>query len=177
MASGAAKRYAQAILELAKERDTFDTWQTDLARLGELMAAPEAAAFFANPGVPAERKDEVLAQVLKEAQPEARNLGRLLAERGRLDDVPRIVELFEDGLRAERGIVVAEVTTAEPLGPIEHELVRERLAAIVDRQVEIRSRVDPEIIGGIVARIGDQLIDGSVVNQLRRLRARLVASS
>jgi F-type H+-transporting ATPase subunit delta len=177
VASGAAKRYAQAVLELAKERGTLDAWHADLARLNELMSAPQAAGFFANPNVPDERKNEVLRQVLAGAQPEVHNFVRLLAERGRLQDVPQIFALYEDGLRAERGIVVAEVTTAEPLGPIEQELVRERLANLVGRQVEIRSRVDPEIIGGIVARVGDQLIDGSVINQLRRLRARLAAAA
>lgn len=176
MASGAAKRYAQAVLDLARERGTFDAWHADLARLGELMADPAANGFFANPGVPAERKTAVLQQVLADAQPEAANLARMLAERNRLEDVPQILALYEDGLRAERGIAVAEVTTAEPLGPIEQELVRERLAAVVDREVEMRLRVDPDIIGGIVARIGDQLIDGSVINQLRRLRARLAAA-
>lgn len=175
MASGAAKRYAQAVVELAKDKGTLDAWQSDLARLGELMADPQASGFFANPGVPDERKDNVLKQVLADAQPEALNLARLLIDGNRLDDVPQIVALYEDALRAERGIVVAEVTTADELGPIEMELVRERLAAFVGRQVEIRSRVDPDIIGGIIARVGDQLIDGSVINQLRRLRARLVA--
>ena len=176
MASGAAKRYAQAVLELAKEQGTLDAWHAHLARLNELMSSPQSVGFFANPNVPDERKNDVLRQVLGGAQPEVHNFVRLLAERGRLQDVPQIFALYEDGLRAERGIVVAEVTTAEPLGPIEQELVRERLASLVGRQVEIRSRVDPDIIGGIIARVGDQLIDGSVINQLRRLRARLAAA-
>nr|MBA3336978.1 F0F1 ATP synthase subunit delta [Chloroflexia bacterium] len=66
-----------------------------------------------------------------------------------------------------------EVTTAEPLGPEEQEMVKGQLKRLVGKEIELRLKTDPEIIGGIVARIGDQLIDGSVINQLRQLRARL----
>ena len=176
MASGAAKRYAQAVLGLAKERGTLDAWHADLARLNELMSDPRSVGFFANPGVPEERKRAILDQVLAGAQPEARNLARILVERRRLEIVPQLFALYEDGLRAERGIALAEVTTADPLGPAEQAAVRERLSRLVGKQVELRPRVDESIIGGIVARVGDQLIDGSVISQLRRLRERLGAA-
>jgi len=177
VAGSAAKRYAQAVLDLAKERGSLDAWQADLARLGELLENQEMVDFFANPGVATAEKDALLERVLADAQPEMRNLARLLSERGRLELMPAIARLYEDGLRAERGIVIAEVTTAEPLGPEEQRLVGERLAEIVGQGVQLRLHVDSEIIGGIVARVGDQLIDGSVISQLRRLRARLAAAA
>ena len=176
MASGAAKRYAQAVLGLAKERGTLDAWHADLARLAELMRNPTAAASFASPNVPEERKRAVLDQALAGGQPEARNLARLLVERRRLEIVPQLFALYEEGLRAERGLALAEVTTAEPLGPAEQAVVRDRLSRLVGKQVELRLTVDESIIGGIVARVGDQLIDASVITQLRRLRARLTAA-
>lgn len=176
MARGAAKRYAQAVLSLAKERDTLDAWHDDLAALSGLMNDPGAAAFFSSPNATEAQKVEMLERVLVNGQPEAKNLARLLLERERLNDLPAIYDLFEDGVRAERGIVVAQVTTAEPLGPAEQALVRDRLAATTGKQVELELKVDPEIIGGIVARIGDVLIDGSVISRLRRLRARLVTT-
>ena len=80
-------------------------------------------------------------------------------------------------MRDERGIAIAEVTTAEPLDEEGQQIVRERLSRLTGRDVELQLKIDPSIIGGIVARIGDQLIDGSVINQLRRLRARLAAAS
>lgn len=177
MARGAAKRYAQAVLDLAKERGTLDAWHEDLRQLSALMSDPAVVSYFANPRPSEEEKRAVLDQSLVNGQPEAKNLARLLLERGRLTDLPAIFELFEEGVRVERGIVVADVTTAEPLGPIEQALVRERLQAMTGKQVELRLRVDPEIIGGIVARIGDTLIDGSVISQLRRLRARLATTA
>jgi F-type H+-transporting ATPase subunit delta len=173
----AAKRYAQAVLSLAKERGTLDAWHDDLRQLSTLMSDPTVTSFFASPRPTEDQKRTMLDQALAAGQPEAKNLARLLLERERLDDLPAIYEIFENGVRTERGIVVADVTTAEPLGLIEQALVQERLEAMTGKQVELRLRVDPEIIGGIVARIGDMLVDGSVISQLRRLRARLATTA
>jgi F-type H+-transporting ATPase subunit delta len=81
--------------------------------------------------------------------------------------------MFRDAALDELGIVVAEVTTAAPVEKQAETAIRQRLSSLVGKQVELRTEVDPSIIGGIVARIGDQLIDGSVSNQLRRLRDRM----
>ena len=177
MARGAAKRYAQAVLSLAKERGTLDAWHDDLSQLSALMSDDAAVSFFSSPRASEEQKIAVLDQVLTNGQPEAKNLARLLLERGRLDELPAIFELFEDGIRAERGIVVTDVTTAEALGPAEQELVKKRLSEMTGKQVELKLTVDPEIMGGLVARIGDVLVDGSVISQLRRLRARLATTA
>jgi F-type H+-transporting ATPase subunit delta len=77
---------------------------------------------------------------------------------------------------AENGIALVDVTTAEPLDEAGQELVRDHLGRLLGKRIELRLREDPDIIGGFVARAGDQVIDGSVVNQLRRLRARLAAA-
>ncbi len=173
MASSAAKRYAQAVVDLAKERGTLDAWYADLARLDELMRDPTAAQYFASPNIAPADKMRILDQVLANAQPETHNLARLLAERHRLDIVPQLFAIFAEARLAEQGIAIADVTTAEPLDPQEQTIVRAQLGRLVGKDVELRQHVDPGIIGGIVARVGDQLIDGSVVSQLRRLRARL----
>lgn len=177
MASSASKRYAQAVFSLGKERGTLEAWQADLATMTELMTDERAASFFANPGNGQERKLAVLDNVLQSAQPEARNLARLLLERGRLAQAPEMAEMFDALLLAERGIAIADVTTAEPLSDTAREMVRERLQRLVGKQIELRLTVDPSIIGGIVARVGDTLIDGSVVSQLRKLRTRLASAS
>ena len=177
MASGAAKRYAQAVLGLAKEQGTLDAWYEVLARLDEVMRDPRAAQFFASPSVAAADKLRVLDRVLATAQPEARNLARLLVERDRLDIVPRMFEIYADARLAEQGVAIAEVTTAEPLGMLEQEVVREQLGRLIGKRIELRLHTDPSIIGGIVARVGDRLIDGSVISRLRRLRARLTAAA
>lgn len=175
MASGAAKRYAQAVFELAKEAERIDRWQADLEVLTGVMADPTVARFLTSPSVEEGAKIKLLDQALAAAQPEVRNLARLLVHRQRLDIIPELYRLFAERVLAERGIAVADVTTAEAIGPREQELVRAQLSRLVGKDVQLRLHTDPTIIGGVVARVGDMLIDGSVVNQLRRLRARLAA--
>jgi F-type H+-transporting ATPase subunit delta len=177
MASRAAKRYAQAVFELAKERGTLDRWLDDLALLSDLMGDDRAAAYFANPSVSEADKLKLVDGALANAQPEARNLARLLVHRRRMGIIPEIAQLYGAAVLDERGIAIAEVTTADPLGPREQEMVRTQLGRLVGKTVQLRLHTDPSIIGGVVARIGDQLIDGSVVNQLRRLRARLAPTA
>jgi len=176
--SGAAvRRYAQAVFELADEQGTLDQWERDLRSLAEAFQDPMVATYFDSPQVSAQQKLATAEQIIgPEAQPLMRNLVGLLIERRRIRDVPQVYNLFHDRLLERQGIAVGEVTTAVPLSPEEIELVRQRLGQVVGKRVEIRTTVDPEIIGGIVARIGDELIDGSVIGQLRKLRARLVAA-
>lgn len=175
MASSAARRYTQAIVELAEENGTFDAWQRDLDMLDALVADSDVASYLANPGVQNEQKFRAVDTVLADAQPETRNLLHMLIERRRLNLLPDIAQLFREAEMAHKGIVLVDVTTADALDDAGKELVRERLKRIVGKDVELRLHEDASIIGGIVARIGDQVIDGSVVNQLRRLRVRMSA--
>lgn len=176
MASGAAKRYVQAIVEVARESQGFDAWQQDLLLFGAMAEDDAVKAFLQNPSVPDAEKMKAVDIVLKDAQPEARNLAHLLVERRRTGIIPELVTLFDEAVLAEKGIVLADVTTAEPLDEEAQKAVRERLSRIVGKTVDLRMHTDPEIIGGLIARIGDEVIDGSVQTRLRRLRTRLKAS-
>lgn len=176
MASSAAKRYAQALFSLGKERDTLDAWQSDLALLSSLAENDQVATYLTNPSVAPDRKMATLESTFDaDVQPETRNLVRLLIERHRTELIPEIREIFDDQVRADRGIVIADVTTAERLNEAEQDLVREKLHSLTGKTVQLATHVDPEIIGGIIIRIGDQVIDGSVRNKLEKMRARLVA--
>ena len=176
MASSAATRYAQAIFSLGKDRGTLDVWQNDLTALATLTGDSRVASYLSNPSITADTKLATLdASLPSTVQPELRNLAILLVVRGRTNLIPQIREIFEDQVRTERGITVAQVTTAEPLTAEEEALVREKLASMTGNTIEITSTIDPDIIGGIVVRIGDQVIDGSVRNKLERMRTRLVA--
>ena len=176
MASGAATRYVQAIVEVARESQSFDAWQQDLQLLGAMAEDRAVAAYLQNPSVQSAEKKKAVDIVLKDAQPEARNLAHLLVEGHRTEIIPELVTLFDEAVLAEKGIVMADVTTAEPLDNDAQQAVRERLSSIVGKDVQLRMHTDPEIIGGLVARIGDEVIDGSVQTRLRRLRTRLKAS-
>jgi F-type H+-transporting ATPase subunit delta len=121
-------------------------------------------------------KRNALDRVLPNAPPLLRNFLHILADRDRLDEVPGVAEALRELVNKQRGIVTAEITTAVPLDADSERLVAQRLAAYLHRspqQVTIRAHVDPSIIGGVVARVGDQLIDDSVRGRLERLRAAL----
>lgn len=176
MASSAAKRYAQALFSLAKERDTLDAWQSDLALLDSMAGNERIATYLTNPSITTDRKMETFASSLADnAQPETRNLAKLLIERNRTELIPEIREIFDGQVRAERGILVADITTADPLNDAERDFVREKLETLTGKKVDLNLHVAPEIIGGIIVRIGDQVIDGSVRNKLERMRSRLMA--
>jgi F-type H+-transporting ATPase subunit delta len=173
MASGAAKRYTEAVFGIAKAANTFDQWQRDLDSLSSLMADPTANTLMTSPNVSRDEKMAVIKEVLATGQPESLNLATLLLDRGRLAIAPEMATLFREMALSELGIVVADVTTAAAIDKDVEAAIKRQLSTLVGKQVEIRAHVDDSIIGGVVARIGDQLIDGSVSNQLRRLRNRL----
>jgi len=173
---GAIRRYAQAVFEMADQQGTLTQWERDLRALDEAFGNPQVAAFFDSPQITASQKRATADQILgPEAQQLARNLVGLLIERGRIGAIRQLYVDFHGRMLERQGIAVGEVTTAVPLGPEEMALVRQRLKAMLGKEIEVRAVVDPDIIGGIIARVGDELIDGSVVGQLRKLRERLVA--
>jgi F-type H+-transporting ATPase subunit delta len=98
---------------------------------------------------------------------------RILFERKRVDLIPGVADAFAQRVRAHRGIELADVTTAVEIGEPEKALIAERLARRTGRTVELETHVDPAILGGVVARVGDQLFDGSVRGKLEALRKRL----
>jgi len=176
LASSAAKRYAQAIFSLGKERNTLDAWQSDLTLLSSLVENGQVAIYLTNPSVTPDKKLATLESALgASVQPETRNLAKLLIERNRTELIPEIKELVDAQVREDRGIIIADVTTAERLNEAEQELVRAKLHDLTGQTIQLATRVDPEIIGGIIIRIGDQVIDGSVRNKLEKMRSRLIA--
>ena len=176
MASSAAKRYAQAVFSLGKEQGTLDAWGDDLAMLSRIVEDDRIATYLTNPSVAAERRIEAFETSLNtNVQPEARNLARMLVERNRTMLIPDIREMFDAQLRAERGIAVANVTTAEPLNDAEQDVIRQKLETMTGQKVQLAMEIDPNIIGGVIIRIGDQVIDGSVRNKLEKMRSRLMA--
>lgn len=168
---GIAKRYAQAVFSLAQENNTHDQWLADLEVLAEAIEDPTAGEFFVSPNVSEERKRAAVEQLLPGDDHQlSRNLAFIMIDRQRLDSVPLLLDVYRDLVLESRGIAIARVTTAVEMTPEEAALVRQGLQGLIGRQVELRTSVEPGIIGGLVARVGDRLVDGSVVSQLNRLR-------
>jgi F-type H+-transporting ATPase subunit delta len=173
MIRSAARRYAVAVFDLAKQEGSLDAWAADLDRLAALLDVPLAARALSSPVVTPAQKLALIEADVPNLTPSARNLLHLLLHRDRLGYLPDIAAAFHERLNRERGIVTAQVTTAEPLDAAAQTALAAKLSAFVGQQVQMQTSVDPTIIGGVVARIGDQLIDGSVRGRLETLRRRL----
>jgi F-type H+-transporting ATPase subunit delta len=162
------------VFDIARESNTYDAWSRDLTTLAETAVDPVAGSYFANPSIPSTAKFDAIDMLLPDSdQQYARNFARILISRQRFQQAPNILQTFEELRLEERGIGIADVTTAVELTPDELAQVRAGLERIVGRTIEMRAHIDPNIIGGLVARVGDQLIDGSTVSQLRNLRTAL----
>ncbi len=172
----AARRYAEAVFGLAQSDASYDAWAADLDRLAALLEVPVAAKALTSPAVPAARKLAFITAELPDLRPPARNLVGLLLRHDRLELLPEIAVAYRELLDRLRGIATAHVTTAVPLDDEARAVVAERLARYIGKQVRIEATVDPSILGGVVARVGDTLIDGSVRGRLEALRRRLTAA-
>ena len=174
--AGAAKRYGQAAFDVAREHDLVDQWETDFSMISEILRDPGTMEYFLSPAVPRSSKVDALTRMLPdENQLLLRNLLLLLLERRRFHQIHDVAAVFLELVLEQRGIVVARVATAIELTEDEMSLVKDRLSEILGKQIEILPQVDPEMIGGIIAQIGDDLFDGSVRTQLGLLRRRLAS--
>jgi F-type H+-transporting ATPase subunit delta len=171
----AARRYAEAALEIGRADGTLDQWERDLDRLSAALADDQLRTLAEHPALPYAEKERVIRRVAGDVSPEALNLVLLMIRRGRPRAIPRMVEHFANLVRRERGVSLAEVRTALPLDDTQRTAVLDRLHELTGDEIEINEVVDESLIGGITVRIGDRLYDASVRSRLERLRARLTA--
>jgi F-type H+-transporting ATPase subunit delta len=172
----AAKRYAEAAFLAAREEGTEAAWLQALEAMAALFGSPEAEAFFAGSRVPPSQKTELVERALAGAHPHALNLARLLLRRGRAQLAAQIKEAFQQLLDEARGISHATVISAVTLSPDEIKAVADRLSEMTGGQVIAHPQVDESIIGGLVVRIGDRVIDGSTRARLQQLKEELAGA-
>ena len=155
------------------ERQELDRWQSDLRKIASLGEDAELVALLENPRLHFNDKARLLSEQLGDINPLALNLVYLLVARGRLSMLGEIADEYQRLLDSYRGIEEAEVTTAIPLDDEDKLRLGERLGAIVGKKVVIKPEVDSSLIGGIVARIGGKLLDGSTRSRLEALKREL----
>lgn len=181
-ASTAARRYAEAAFQVAERDRTFESWRAELDALTRAFADERLAGSLANPAMPLEARERLLGVVTGTvgaggASRPVANLARLLLHRGRIDLLPLVAAEFRRLDDARQGIVAASATSAAPLGSDEVRALTARLEQMTGGRVTLDLQVDPSIIGGLVVRVGDRLIDGSVRGRLERLRSKLVSGA
>ena len=174
----AARRYAEAVLELARRDGTLDAWLVELRLAVEIMGVGEAATVIDNPAIAwGDRRAIITGLLGSRVGASTRNLVLLLAKRGRLAILPGVADELKRLVDREHGVVVANIASAEPLEPADLAAIAERVGAGAGARVEVHATVDPELIGGLTVRVGDRLIDASVRGRLERLRDSLIAGS
>jgi F-type H+-transporting ATPase subunit delta len=173
----APRRYADAAFEIATRDGTLETWRRDLDSAAGELGSSDLLAILANPALPLEQRTNVARQVFEGLSAPARNLVLLLVRRGRIEQLPRVTAEFRRLDDRRQGITNAIATSAAPLSDTEVRALTARLEQMTGGRIALQTDVDESLIGGLVVRVGDRLIDGSVRGRLERLRNQLASGA
>jgi len=169
-----ARRYAQAVLEIALEKDELERWRSDL---DEVVGAVEEGAFLAvlvSPKIHFDEKSRLLEARLPDISPLALNLAKLLVARGGINIIRGIAAEYRHMVDEHHGVQTAGVVTAIPIDKQDEDRLARELGGMTGKKVQVSPSVDSSIIGGIIARVGGKLLDGSTRSKLLALKKELV---
>jgi F-type H+-transporting ATPase subunit delta len=170
----AGQVYGTALYESAEANGHAKAIEPDLVAIRDAIAAsPELTRLLWNPAFPARGKKQILLELATGSDPLVRNLLQVLVDNGRLSALSDVVDVFAARVRESEQQLEVELTTAVPVTTDEADRLRDRIAEASGKDVTLRRRVDPAVVGGLVLRIGDQLIDASVRGRLDGLRLAL----
>ncbi|MFZ0088621.1 MAG: ATP synthase F1 subunit delta [Solirubrobacteraceae bacterium] len=163
--------YARALFEVANERDSLDEIHDELGEFADAMNANrELAVFFFSPYFSVQEKKEGLARVVQGASPAFDNFLQALIERHRMPAIFRIRTDFETLWDEARKRLPVRITSAVKLDSDTVSNLADRIGSQTDRTVEVSTDVDPDILGGVVVRVGNVILDASIANRLEQLR-------
>jgi F-type H+-transporting ATPase subunit delta len=171
-----AKRFAQAVFEIAQERNEFEKWQSDLQKIVLLASEGEFVAVMENPRFSFTEKTRLLVSQLKDVNPKALNLAYILINQGKFSLISDINAEYQILWDKHKGMEKAEVITAVPLDDGEKKKLVSYLEKITGKRIEMNLKMDPDIIGGVIARVGGKIIDGSTKSQLNALKGELASA-
>jgi F-type H+-transporting ATPase subunit delta len=175
-----ARRYAEAIFEIAERDGNVEAWLDQLQIVAAAVSDESVVRGLEDPNVPLERRMAALERAVRSGGgmvPQMANLLRLIVRRRRVEMLPQIAAEFRRLYNKKAGIVEATAVSAAPLDEQELAALRSRLEQMTRGRVDLRTRVDESLLGGVQVRLGDLLIDGSVRGRLERLRNRLASGA
>jgi F-type H+-transporting ATPase subunit delta len=177
--SGAAVQYARALLELANEKEQAEAVGAELHEIGEIVAGNKTLkAFLSDPGISAGDRTALLNKVFKGRVSQlVMNTMGVLNSKGRLGLLHSITEAYEELLDEQLGKIEVDVTVASRLDSAALEQVRQRIGQALKKDAIVHQYVDEKIIGGMVLRVDDKLIDASVKSQLEAMRHKLLMAT
>ena len=176
--SAVGRRYAKALLDLAREQGELDAVLRDVGAISDAWrVSAELRDIVRNPVLPRPAVKAALVAVMERLGTSrlVRNTVNLLADKGRLGQLEDVLQTLEELAEAETGHVRVEVTSAKPLSDAYYDRLTEKLQRVTAKQVVLVKKQDPSLIGGVVTRVGDQVFDGSLSNRLSELRETLLA--
>jgi F-type H+-transporting ATPase subunit delta len=168
-----AKRYSQAVFQIALQRKELERWQSDLKKIAALAQNVDLASAIDNPRFSFEQKSRLLRSQLKDVSPLAMNLACILTNQGNFSLIQEIFSAYQELMDDYKGIEKAEVITSVPLDEKEKSRLIAYLESITGKKIMLMEKVDTSIIGGLVARVGGKILDGSTFRQLALLRDNL----
>jgi F-type H+-transporting ATPase subunit delta len=169
-----ARRYAEAVFELGVEQNTVDRWLQDLRLIADYFSDHRLIFLLSEPNIQLPKKELMVKDLLDgKVQAEALALAQLLVERGLVELAPRIRDEFARKYDDYHHQIHANLTTAMPIDEVTRAGVVADLQRLTGKKVLLNEQVDPSILGGAIARVGDTLIDGSVRRRLQLLRQQL----
>ncbi len=172
--SGVALRYASALFELARDENALDAVDADVTSMRAMLTdSADLARLVASPLFSADDQIRALGAVMDKAEISVltANFVKLTAKNRRLFALPGMLRAFHEVLAAHRGETIAVITSAEPLSDAQMTALKEALAEKAGGTIKLETHVDPTLIGGLIVRLGSQMIDTSVKTRLMGLRA------
>jgi len=170
-----ARRYAEAMFDIALKQHALDRTLEDVQAIAQVFSHRTLAYLLSEPKVSAQRKETTLRKFLADkVQPISLNLALLLVERGLVEAMPGIAREFNQLVLNYKNEAVAEVTTATRIDDAQMALIKQALERRTGKTILVNTHVQPDILGGVIARVGDQVIDGSVRSRLASLRQELL---
>ena len=172
-----AKKYAAALLTLAKETGTLEEVEQELAQIGEIVQQnPELTGFLRNQLISREAKKEVVERIFTQhLNPMVMRFLGVVIDRGRIALLPDIIDVYLELSHVERNIAEAQVRLAVDLTDEEETRLIRELTELTGKEIYLEKTIDPSILGGMIVTIGDRRIDGSLKRQLHEMKTTLLS--
>jgi F-type H+-transporting ATPase subunit delta len=173
MMAGMAGRYAAALFELAKDQRQVEKVEADVKAFQAMLdSSADLRRMVLSPVIPADAQGQALGALMARAGISglAANFLKLIARNGRLFALGDILKTFRALLARERGEITADVATAHALNPAQMTVLSDTLKASIGRNVQINTRVDPNLLGGLIVKVGSKMIDSSLRTKLNNLK-------
>lgn len=170
-----ARRYAGAMFDIGLKQHSLDRILEDVREIAKVFANRKVSFLLREPKIPAKRKETAIRQALaNKVLPTSLNLALLVVQRELVEIMPNVAKELEQLVLDYKNEAVAQVTTATQMNDADLRLIKQALEDRTHKTIRMQTRVQPDILGGVIARVGDQVIDGSLRYRLSAMRQQLL---